>query len=272
MSLKLMYITNRPEIASIADNNGVDRIFVDLETIGKRERQGGMDTVQSRHSLEDIKKVRNVIEHSELLVRSNPIHENSKNEINKIIENGADVIMLPYFKERDEVERFIDMVGGRARTMLLFETPESVDNIDSILNISGIDEAHIGLNDMHLGYRLKFMFEILINGTAEYLIGKFKEKNIPFGFGGIACLGKGAIPAEYIISEHYRLGSSFAILGRSFCDASKVTNIDEISDIFAAEMRKIREYEKQAAEFSKEKYAQNRAYIVKKVGEIVSEK
>ena len=46
--LKLMYITNQPKIAKIADENGVDRIFVDLEKIGKQERQGGMDTVQSQ--------------------------------------------------------------------------------------------------------------------------------------------------------------------------------------------------------------------------------
>ena len=32
--LKLMYITNRPEIARIAERHGVDRIFVDLETLG----------------------------------------------------------------------------------------------------------------------------------------------------------------------------------------------------------------------------------------------
>ena len=54
--LKLMYITNRPEIAEIAENAGVDRIFIDLEQIGKAERQEGMDTVQSLHSLDDIKK------------------------------------------------------------------------------------------------------------------------------------------------------------------------------------------------------------------------
>ena len=29
--LKLMYITNRPEIALIAEEAGVDRIFIDLE-------------------------------------------------------------------------------------------------------------------------------------------------------------------------------------------------------------------------------------------------
>ena len=51
-----MYITNRPEIAQIAESAGVDRIFVDMEYIGKEKRQNGLDTVMSRHSFEDIKK------------------------------------------------------------------------------------------------------------------------------------------------------------------------------------------------------------------------
>ena len=38
MSLKLMYITNRPEVAVIAEQYGVDRIFVDMEYIGKADR------------------------------------------------------------------------------------------------------------------------------------------------------------------------------------------------------------------------------------------
>ena len=66
--LKLMYITNRSEIARIAERAGVDRIFVDLETIGKQERQGGMDTVQSHHSLDDVAVIRDSIGHAELLV------------------------------------------------------------------------------------------------------------------------------------------------------------------------------------------------------------
>ena len=46
--LKLMYITGDPQIALIAEAAGVDRIFVDMETVGKELRQGGMKTVQSR--------------------------------------------------------------------------------------------------------------------------------------------------------------------------------------------------------------------------------
>jgi len=56
--------------------------------------------------------------------------------------------------------------------MLLVETPEAVRNIDSILGESGIDYIHIGLNDLHLGYRMKFMFEPLVDGTVEMLCKK----------------------------------------------------------------------------------------------------
>lgn len=38
--LKLMYITNRPKIAQIVEEAGVDWIFVDMEFIGKDKRQG----------------------------------------------------------------------------------------------------------------------------------------------------------------------------------------------------------------------------------------
>ena len=60
-----MYITNRPEVAHIAELSGVDRIFVDLETIGKQERQGGMDTVQSHHTLDDVAVVGNSIDRAD---------------------------------------------------------------------------------------------------------------------------------------------------------------------------------------------------------------
>ena len=61
MALKLMYITNNIDVARIAENAGVDRIFIDLETVGKQERQGGMDTVQSHHTLEDISKIKRAL-------------------------------------------------------------------------------------------------------------------------------------------------------------------------------------------------------------------
>ena len=250
MPLKLMYITNNPDVALIAEAAGVDRIFVDLEYIGKSDRQGGMDTVQSHHTIEDIAKIRSVLTTSELLVRCNPIHKatddycSSREEIDAIIKSGADIIMLPFFKTLEEVKEFVTLVNGRCKTMLLVETPEAVENIDEILNVPGFDYVHIGLNDLSLGYHMKFMFELLANGTVEMLCNKFKQKGIPYGFGGIASLGKGIIPAEMIIMEHYRLGSSAAILSRSFCDANSIDNLNQLAHIFNNGLKEIREFEK----------------------------
>ena len=267
MALKLMYITNRTEIAQIAEAAGVDRIFVDMEIIGKSDRQGGMDTVQSSHTFTDIKNIRKSIDKAELLVRCNPIHEDvtgyldTKDEIDQIIDNGADIVMLPYFKTKEEVEYFIDCVNKRAKTMLLFETPEAVSIVDEILSIEGIDEVFIGLNDLSLGYKKKFMFELLVDGTVEDLCYKFKKRDLPYGFGGIASIGKGMLPSEKIIKEHYRLGSTCAILSRSFCNVDKIKNIGKISSIFINGIEEIRSLERECKSY-RDFFANNKRDIV----------
>lgn len=249
MALKLMYITNRPEIAQIAESAGVDRIFVDMEYIGKADRQGGMDTVQLHHTVEDVKTIKNAITTADLMVRVNPLHDetaeycSSKQEIDDVIASGADIVMLPYFKTADEVRKFVEYVDGRAKTLPLVETVEAVENIDEILEIKGIDEIFIGLNDLSLGYQKKFMFELLADGTVEYLCHKFKKKKIPFGFGGIASIGKGMLPSEYVIKEHYRLGSTCSILSRSFCNIDLISHFGVISSTFVNGIRDIRALE-----------------------------
>jgi len=258
MPLKLMYITNDAEIAKIAENAGVYWIFVDLEINGKEERQGHLDTVISKHEISDVKKIKSVLKKSKLLVRVNPIFEGSKDEIDSVIEYGADIVMLPFFKTKEEVNKFIGHVNGRAKAMLLVETPEAVRNIDSILGESGIDYIHIGLNDLHLGYRMKFMFEPLVDGTVEMLCKKIKQKSIPYGFGGIARLGTGLLPAENILAEHYRLGSSMVILSRSFCNVKEFANLDSINQTFKDGIADIRKYEAELSLKSEEFFLQNK--------------
>ena len=277
MALKLMYITNNPEVAKIAEEAGVDRIFVDMEYIGKAKRQGGMDTVQSHHTVEDIKRIRETIHKAEIIVRVNPIHEaseeycSSETEINDVIEAGADIIMLPYFKTLEEVTCFLKIINKRTRTMLLVETPEAVDIIDDILNLEGIDEIHIGLNDLSLGYGRKFMFELLADGTVEKLCVKFKMKGIPYGFGGIASIGHGELPAEDIIKEHYRLGSTCVILSRSFCNTEVITEQNQIKCIFEDGIRGIREQERECENYAS--YFRNNKYLVADlVKKIIQEK
>ena len=117
--IKLMYITNEPDIAKIAENAGVDRIWIDLEVNGKEERQKGLDTVKSKHKIEDIGKIKKVLKKAELIVRVNPIYSGSEEEINKVIEQGSEIIMLPYFKTVDEVQRFIKIVNNRNKICIL---------------------------------------------------------------------------------------------------------------------------------------------------------
>lgn len=273
--LKLMYITNRPEIAQIAESAGVDRIFVDLEYIGKSARQGGMDTVQSRHTVQDVVAIRAAINTAELLVRVNPIHDateeytSSEDEITAVIAAGADVVMLPYFKTAVEVQRFISAVDGKARTMLLFETAEAVENIESILSIPGIDEVYVGLNDLSLSYGMKFMFQLLADGTVDRLAARFKQQGLPFGFGGIAALGKGALPSEYVIREHYRLGSTCAILSRSFCNTNLITHLGQISTTFIDGVREIRALEDECRQHL-DYFTNNRTIVQEKVAAFIN--
>lgn len=278
MALTLMYITNNPDIAQIAQTAGVDRIWVDMEYIGKEERQGGLDTVKSRHTIADVKRIRQVVTTSELMVRINPIHEPSdqypgtETEVEQTIAAGADVIMLPMFRATEEVRRFLKAVNGRAKTVLLFETPEAVTNADEILSLPGIDEVHVGLNDLHLAYGMKFMFELLCDGTVRRLCEKFRAYGVKYGFGGIARVGLGMLPAEHIITEHYHLGSNAAILSRGFCDANRVADPETIRDIFIEGVRNIRLKEAEVSCLSRDQYEENLAVIREKVAQIIANK
>ena len=273
MALKLMYITNSPDVALIAEGAGVDRIFIDLEYIGKTDRQGGMDTVQSKHTIDDIRAIKSVLTSAEAMVRCNPIHEkteyysSSKEEIDAAIAAGADILMLPYFKSADEVRSFVSLVGKRAKTLPLVETPEAVAAIDEILKIDGIDEIFVGLNDLSLGYGKKFMFELLADGTVERLAEKFRNKGIPFGFGGLASLEGGLLPGKMVLTEHYRLGSGCVILSRSFCNVNKHKDLSEIEKIFVDGIGEIRAYEKYLINF--DAFEENRKQIDSAVTEIL---
>lgn len=217
--LKLMYITNDPAVAKIAADAGVDRIFIDMEVLGKAERQGGMDTVQSHHTPEDIAKVRAAIgDQAEIMARVNPLNPNSQTEIDDAIANGADVIMLPMWRTADDLRQLVSMVDGRAKVMPLLETDTAADNLPEALAILGIDQMHIGLNDLHLCYHQRFMFQLLTDGTVDRLCAELREASIPYGFGGVGRPGSGTLPAECIIAR-----ITVSARSMSFCPAASAT-------------------------------------------------
>ena len=268
-NLVFFYITNDPSVALVAEKYGVDRIWIDLEVLGKEERQRKMDTVKSHHSISDIALIKPLLCKAQLMVRINPCHEFSQTEIDEVIRAGCDIIMLPYWKTVDEVRNFTNAVARRCKTTLLLETKEAVDCVDDVLQQGGFDEIHIGLNDLHLSYGLTFMFELLSNGCVESLCRKFKSFHIPYGFGGIAGLGEGLLPAEKIIMEHYRLGSSRAILSRSFCNYEKIGDLTSIERVFRDNMKQLREYEELLPMMPDSSFIQNKAVVEQIVDKIV---
>lgn len=273
--LNLFYITNSPEIAKIADDAGVNRIFVDMEYIGKEARQGGMDTVKNHHTIQDIRNIKQVLHQAHLLVRVNPIHErlddypDTEEEIDLVIGAGADIIMLPMYRTVADVNRFIKAVDGRAKTMLLCETSEAVQNMQEIVKLKGIDEIHIGLNDLHLALHKKFMFELLADGTVDKITATIKDSGISYGFGGIARIGYGVLPAERIIAEHYRLGSQMAILSRSFCNVENMTDLIGIKKLFNEEILKIRKAEERFMQYTPELFSANHNEVIRLTNQIV---
>lgn len=269
-----MYITNKPAVAEIAEASGVDWIFLDMEFIGKDARQGGLDTVQNHHTVNDIANIKAAVKKAKVLVRVNPIHKalpdypSSKDEIDASIAAGADILMLPFFKTVEEVKEFIRLVDGRAKALLLMETVEAANLLDEILEVPGIDMIHLGLNDMHLELGMKFMFELLANGTVEKLGNKIKAKGIPFGFGGIATLDGGALPGSMVLKEHVRLGSSMVIVSRSFCNTDLVTDLNEVKRIFDTGISGLRALEKEVSNAGADYLEENRKSVVAAVNKI----
>ena len=239
-NFKFLFITNNPNIAKFVIYNGVDRVFVDLEILGKDERQGHLNTVISRHAPEDISLLRPLLPEGSLLVRLNPVNPNTEIEVDDAIQRGADVLMLPMFRGADEVQRFCSAVNSRAKVCLLVETVDAMENLAACLEVPGVDEVHIGLNDLHLEMGCSFMFEPLVSGHVERMTETLKKAGIPFGIGGLARVGEGMLPAEMLLSEHARLGSTCAILSRTF--HRQAASVEEIQAQmnFADEVQKLR--------------------------------
>ena len=269
-----MYITNKPAVAEIAEQAGVDWIFLDMEFIGKDARQGGLDTVQNHHTVKDVANIKAAVKKAKVLVRVNPIHDalsnypSSKDEIDAVINAGADIVMLPFYKTVKEVRQFIKYVGGRAKTCLLLETAEAAILLDETLKVPGVDMIHLGLNDLHLELGMKFMFQLLSDGVVEQLGKKIKAAGIPFGFGGIARLDSGMLPGADVLKEHVRLGSSMVIVSRSFCNTDVITDLDEVRRIFTEGIKAIRNLEAEA-EAAANYFIKNRQEVEKAVETIV---
>jgi len=101
------------------------------------------------------------------------------------------------------------------------------------------------------------MFEVLSGGLVEYIAEKCNKRKVKFGFGGIARIGDGILPAEYILGEHYRLGSNSVILSRTFKGND---NYD-----LELEVKKVRNREKEFTNWKESQYIENMGIVIEKV-------
>jgi len=239
-----MLMTRDGGVARAAVRAGVDRVFLDLEIAGKAERQRGRNTIISGHTLADLERVRAAVPDAEVLARVNPPSAGTPGEVDAVVRAGADVVMLPYFQSSQQVAAFVAAVAGRARTCLLLETAAAAVRVERIAAVGGVDEIHVGLNDLHASMGLAFMHELLAGGVLDELASRIRAvaPAIRFGFGGGALLdAPHPVPPRDVLREHVRLGSRMIILSRTFTgDATSEAELAARVDL-PAEIAKIRQ-------------------------------
>lgn len=214
--IKLIYITGATDIAEFVLANGANLVMVDLEKLGKRERQAGRNTWLSNHVVSDVAKIISRVGSECVIVRTDPIHEDTPGQLEEILRAGAKCLMLPMYTAESEVDEFLRIVDGRASVIPLVETTGAVACFDAVTRRRDIDRVHVGLNDLQISAGTNFLFEPIVNGQLEDLARIAEANRTAFGFGGIARIGEGLIPAESILVEHMKLNSSAVILSRTF--------------------------------------------------------
>jgi hypothetical protein len=204
---ELIQITNDPAFAQRCDALGGFRLFVDLERLGKAERQAGRNTFISAHQLDDVGRVRAVLRRSPLMVRVNPLHEGTRDEVDAVLERGADCLMLPMFEDRATLQAFADIVAGRAPIVPLLENrrrPGERRRLGRHARPAGnlrrperpAPVAGLPLHVRAAGRRQAW------NGSRGWRSGT----GCALASGGIARVEEGLLPGRDVLAEHLRSG------------------------------------------------------------------
>lgn len=255
--LELIQITNDPAFAQRCDALGGFRLFVDLERMGKAERQAGRNTFISAHQLEDVARVRAVLHRSPLMVRVNPLHPGTRDEVEAVLARGADSLMLPMFSGREHLQAFSDIVADRVPIVPLLETAAALECVQDWVGTPGLSEIYVGLNDLHLSLGCRFMFEPLADGSVERVAHLAHAHGLRFGFGGIARVDEGLLPGRDVLAEHQRLGSRAVILSRTFHRESTMD--------FEREVAALRDAERSLAQRTPEQIAADHRRITERI-------
>lgn len=224
----LTLLTNDIRLAREADAAGVNRIGIDIERIGKDARQGHLPTWISDHQEADLHPIRPLLRNARLFARCNSIHAESAEEINRLLDLGVEVIMLPFFKTVADAEHFIRLVDNRAHPVLLVETAEAAAAVADLCRIPGVSELHIGLNDMRLSLGWPSHFHVLSSDFLASLCEQILNAGHRLGVGGIGRAGDNdlPIPADLVSTQIVRLGATASLVSRAFFRDPTPTNLN----------------------------------------------
>lgn len=172
----------------------------------------------SPHTLDDLARVGAALTRADLFVRVDPWHDGTAAQIDEVLGQGARVVMLPMVATASDAERFVAVVAGRARVVLLVETSAALDAAGVLAAVPGVDEIHVGLNDLALSLGLASRWQALAGERLAVAARAVHAAGRGFGFGGIGgVLDDGLpIPTDLIYAEYARVGATAALVARAF--------------------------------------------------------
>ena len=192
---------------------GVHSIVVDWEHAGKEVRQADADTEINRHTVDDLRAARAATS-ARLLCRLNRLGPGTAEEVDLALGAGADELLLPMVRSAADVERALELVGGRAGLGILVETRAAVAVADELAQLA-LARVYVGLNDLAIERGTPTIFAPLADGLLDELRQTFAGTR--FGFGGLTLPEAGTpLPCHLLVGELARLRADFTFLRRSF--------------------------------------------------------
>ena len=211
--MKLFLFSTDIRLAKEAEAGGVYSIIVDWENKGKHARQKGHNLEINSDTPEDVKNLAAALS-IPITVRINALGPWTEGEISTALEAGASIIMLPMATSSDQVAEFLELVAGRAKTLVQIETADLANDLNTFKKLDW-DFAYIGLNDLMLSKKGRYIWEPLLDSSVEYICTKLQGRE--YGFGGVTIIGGGSpLPCSLLIDEYTRLGCSLSFMRRTF--------------------------------------------------------
>lgn len=218
------FYSNTRSLKLIDKTNLVESYIVDLEKKGKSLRQQLYNTQISEHSIQDLKRVREITDKN-LICRVNPQNTINPTELSKVINLGADEILIPMVKYGDEIQRVLELVQGKVKVSIMLETKESLYNIEEF-EAMPLYRYYVGLNDLSIELNSKNLFKPLTEPYLKKIGGKTNKK---FGLAGLTHPNLGSpIPCRTLMRVMKQHKCSYAVLRRSFYRDSSEYSFAEI--------------------------------------------